>query len=89
VYLTKTLEYRALLFAGSAWDDQALDWLLQRGSTVVSVGRDLDQAVFSLRYPGDGERIIAALAETVVAELVAWEWYRADPEFSWSGRVIL
>jgi len=89
VYLTKTLDYRALLFAGSAWDDQALDWLAQRGSTVVSVGRDLEQAVFSLRYPGDEDRMTAALAEPVVAELVAWDWYRADPEYSWSERVIL
>jgi fructoselysine-6-P-deglycase FrlB-like protein len=89
VYITKTLDYRALLFAGSAWDDQALDWLAQRGSTVVSVGRDLEQAVFSLRYPGDDDRMTATLAETVVAELVAWDWYRADPEYSWSERVIL
>ena len=89
VYLTKTLDYRALLFAGSVWDDQALDWLAQRGSTVVSVGRDLEQAGFSLRYPGDEDRMTATLAETVVAELVAWDWYRADPEYSWSERVIL
>ena len=88
VYLTKTLDYRALLFAGSAWDDQALDWMAQRGSTVVSVGRNVEQAAYSLRYPGDDERMTATLAESLVAELVAWDWYCADPDHSWSSRVI-
>jgi glucosamine--fructose-6-phosphate aminotransferase (isomerizing) len=88
VYLTKTLDYRALLFAGSAWDDQALAWMAERGSTVVSVGRDVPQAIFSLRYPGDDDRMTATLAESLVAELVAWEWYSADPAHSWSSRVI-
>ena len=38
VYLTKTLDYRALLFPGSRYDEQAMDWVRQRGSTVVTVG---------------------------------------------------
>ena len=41
VYLTKTLDYRALVFAGSPWDAQAVDWLTQRGSTFWAVGGDL------------------------------------------------
>ncbi len=38
VYLTKTQDYRALVFAGSAWDAQALDWMHQRGSRFAAVG---------------------------------------------------
>ncbi len=30
VYLTKTLDYRALLYAGSRWDPQAMEWLTSR-----------------------------------------------------------
>ena len=86
VYLTKTLDYRALLYAGSDWDDQALQWMSERGSTVVSVGRDLDEAVHSVRYAGDEDRMTASLSELLVAELVAWHWYSADPEHSWSTR---
>lgn len=88
VYLTKTLDYRALLLSGSPWDDQALAWMAERGSTVVVIGRDLEQAVYSLRYPGDGDRMTATLSESLVAELVAWDWYSADPDHSWSSRVI-
>ncbi len=84
VYLTKTLDYRALLFAGSSWDAQALAWMAERASSVVSIGRDFTQAVYSLRYPGDDDRTTAALSEMLVAELVAWDWYSADPEFRWS-----
>lgn len=88
VYLTKTLDYRALLFAGSAWDDQALAWMAERSSSVVTIGRDLTQAVYSLRYPGDEDRWTASLSEMLVAELVAWHWYSADPEFRWSAHAV-
>jgi glucosamine--fructose-6-phosphate aminotransferase (isomerizing) len=84
VYLTKTLDYRALLFAGSAWDEQALQWMAERGSTLVAVGRDIEQAMYSVRYPGDDDRMTAALSEMLVAELVAWDWFSADPDYSWS-----
>ncbi|MGV8969210.1 MAG: SIS domain-containing protein [Microbacteriaceae bacterium] len=84
VYLTKTLDYRALLFAGSEWDDQAVQWMTERGSTLVAVGRDMDYALHSIRYPGDQDRMTAALSELLVAELVAWDWFCADPDYSWS-----
>lgn len=74
VYLTKTVDYRALLYAGSDWDDHALQWMSERGSTVVSVGRDLNEAVHSVRYEGDEDRMTASLSELLVAELVAWDW---------------
>ncbi len=38
VYLTKTLQYRALLFPGSPHDAAARSWLAQRGATTVMVG---------------------------------------------------
>ncbi|MCU1368335.1 MAG: iron dicitrate transport regulator FecR [Ilumatobacteraceae bacterium] len=71
VYLTKTLDYRALVFTGSRWDDQAVDWLTRRGSTFVAVGGELAGAARSVRYPGDDDPVVALLTETTVAELVA------------------
>ncbi|MDP3209844.1 MAG: hypothetical protein Q8M65_11905, partial [Rhodoglobus sp.] len=58
--------------------------MADRASTVVSVGRDIPQAEYSLRYPGDDDRWTASLSEMLVAELVAWDWYSGDPEFLWS-----
>jgi glucosamine--fructose-6-phosphate aminotransferase (isomerizing) len=78
VYLTKTLDYRALVFAGSRWDGNALDWLRQRGSTVVSVGATFREAAAAVRYKGDDDPEIAALTEVLVPELVAATW--------WAGR---
>lgn len=75
VYLTKTQDYRALVFAGSAWDAQALDWMTQRGSTWVSVGGELPGAVETLRFPGDEDPRVAQLAEVLVAEHVAARWF--------------
>jgi hypothetical protein len=75
VYLTKTLDYRALLLTGSPWDDQALDWLRTRGSTVVAVGADIDGAAAVVRYPGDADPEVARATETLVAELVAARWW--------------
>ncbi len=44
VYLTKTTDYRALLLAGSPYDDDAVQWLTSRGSAFVSVGPGLSGA---------------------------------------------
>ena len=41
VYLTKTTDYRLLVFAGSAWEPQLAEWTTARGSTVVGVGGDV------------------------------------------------
>ena len=76
VYLTKTLDYRALLFAGSRWDDQALGWLAKRGSTVVVVGRDLPGVAQVIRYDGDDDPRVARHAEVLVPELLAATWWR-------------
>ena len=80
VYLTKTLDYRALVFAGSAWDAAALDWMAQRGSTFVGVGRELPGAALTIRYPGDDDPRVAALTEVLVGELVAQHWFSESGE---------
>jgi hypothetical protein len=75
VYLTKTLDYRALLLTGSRWDDQALDWLRKRGSTFVAVGAGIEGATAVVRYPDDDDPEVALVTETLVAELVAARWW--------------
>jgi fructoselysine-6-P-deglycase FrlB-like protein len=76
VYLAKTLDYRALLFAGSRWDGQALDWLARRAATVVAVGADVAGVAAVIRYPGDDDPAVARHAEVLVPELLAATWWR-------------
>ena len=71
VYLTKTLDYRALLYAGSRWDPQAMAWLAARRSTVVAVGGEVPGANVVIRYPGDEAPDVALATESLVAEVVA------------------
>ena len=74
VYLTRTLDYRALVFGGSRWEGQALEWLAERRSTVVAVGADLPGASATVRYLGDDDPDVAAHAEVLVGELIAAVW---------------
>jgi fructoselysine-6-P-deglycase FrlB-like protein len=71
VYLTKTVDYRLLVFAGSAWEAQLAEWTTARSSTVVGVGGDVPGARYTLRYPGDDDGLVALLTEMVVPELLA------------------
>ena len=77
VYLTKSLDYRALLFSGSRFDADALRWMSERHSHVVTVGDAPSAAdgVVAVRYPGDSDPIVALLTEVLVAELVAAHWW--------------
>jgi glucosamine--fructose-6-phosphate aminotransferase (isomerizing) len=75
VYLTKTLDYRALLFTGSRFDADALKWMSNRRSHVATVGADPQGVAASVRYPGDDDPIVALLTEVLVAELVAAHWW--------------
>jgi glucosamine--fructose-6-phosphate aminotransferase (isomerizing) len=77
VYLTKTLDYRALVFAGSRHDAAAAGWMRERGSTSVAVGGSFQGARCEVRYDGEHDPGVALLAEPIVAELVAAEWWRA------------
>ena len=85
VYLTKTLDYRALLFTGSRFDGAALQWMRERGSRVVAVGAGDDGAGDDgapveqrVRFPHDHDPVVALLVEIVVAELAAAAWWRAQ-----------
>jgi hypothetical protein len=71
VYLTKPLEYRAILFAGSAYDDSVMEWMRDRDGGVLAVGRDVTGAAQTLRYPGDERDDVALLTEVLVPELIA------------------
>jgi fructoselysine-6-P-deglycase FrlB-like protein len=74
-HLARALDYRALVFAGSNWDGQALEWLAKRRATVVGVGWDVPGAVASVRFKGDDDPDVALHAESLVGELVAASWW--------------
>ena len=78
VYLTKTLDYRALLFTGSRFDADALRWMGERNSHVVAVGDGPEGVSAAVRYPGEDDPIVALLTEIVVAELLAAQWWLAS-----------
>jgi glucosamine 6-phosphate synthetase-like amidotransferase/phosphosugar isomerase protein len=71
VYLTKTTDYRLLVFAGSPWEAQLAEWTQARGSTVVGVGGAVPGAAHAVRYPGDADDDVRLLTEVLVPELVA------------------
>lgn len=71
VYLTKTTDYRLLLFAGSRWEPELLKWVKERGTTLVSVSGDVEGAVLSIRYPDDDDDDVRLLTEVLVPELLA------------------
>lgn len=82
LYLTKSLDYRALLFTGSRFDGAATQWMRERGSRFVAVGMPYDamaetiaDAAFALRYPDDHDPLVALLVEVLVAELTSARWW--------------
>lgn len=77
VYLTKSTDYRLVLLAGSRWEPELLDWVGQRGSTLVAVGAEVPGAAVTVRYPHDDVDDVRLLTETLVVELVAAEAWRA------------
>jgi glutamine---fructose-6-phosphate transaminase (isomerizing) len=76
VYLTKTTDYRLVLLAGSRWEPGLLDWVAQRGSTLVAVGGEVPRAAVTVRYPHDDLDDVRLLTETLVLELVAGAAWR-------------
>jgi glucosamine--fructose-6-phosphate aminotransferase (isomerizing) len=77
VYLSKYPDYRAVLLRGSRYDDGVLDWARQRDSSIVAVGAPIDDAVQTIRYPGDDDPLTQLLAENTILELAACElWAR-------------
>jgi len=71
VYLTKTIDYRLVLFAGSRWEPQLVKWVVERGSKLISVGGEADAAALTIRYSHDDDDDVRLLAEVAVAELLA------------------
>jgi glucosamine--fructose-6-phosphate aminotransferase (isomerizing) len=72
VYLTKPLDYRAVRFAGSRFDDDVARWIDERGGRLLSVGA----VAGGVRYRGDDDTDVAHHAETLVPELVAADVWR-------------
>ena len=71
VYLTKTTDYRLVLFAGSRWEPELLRWVAERGSTLVAVGGAVDGATTAVRFEGDDDDDVRLLTEVLVPELLA------------------
>jgi len=71
VYLTKTLDYRAVLFPGSVWEDQFFNWTRQREAKVVTIGFEHQSAATALRYKNDADAIVQLLAEVTFFEVLA------------------
>jgi glutamine---fructose-6-phosphate transaminase (isomerizing) len=76
VYLTKHPNYTALLFGGSPYDAEALEWLRERKSTYIAVGRAIDGAALHIPFPHADDPLVAALVDVTVAELAAATWWR-------------
>jgi fructoselysine-6-P-deglycase FrlB-like protein len=71
VYLTSPLDYRALLFTGSRFDDDVMAWMRDRDARVVAVGAGAPPGATLVRYPGDDDPDVALVTEVLVAELAA------------------
>jgi hypothetical protein len=79
VYLTKPPGYALLLLGGSRYDAEVAGWRRERDFRLVSVGRELAGADAVISFDGADRRVVAAIAETVVAELLAAELWRRNP----------
>jgi fructoselysine-6-P-deglycase FrlB-like protein len=76
VYLTKYPNYTALIFPGSPYDAEALDWIAQRDATIISVGRPTTpNAAQHIPYDNAGDPLVATLVDVTVAELTAATWW--------------
>jgi glucosamine--fructose-6-phosphate aminotransferase (isomerizing) len=76
VYLTKHPDYTALLYPGSPYDSEALEWLRERGSTYIATGRPVPGAALHIPFPHADDPLVAALVDVTVAELAAATWWR-------------
>jgi fructoselysine-6-P-deglycase FrlB-like protein len=79
LYLTKRPGYVLLLLAGSRYDAEVAGWRGDRDFRLVSVGTVLKGADTAILFPGAERRVVAAIAETAVAELLAAELWRRSP----------
>jgi hypothetical protein len=79
VYLTKPPGYALLLLGGSRYDAEVAGWRRERDFRLVSVGRELARADAAIAFDGADRRVVAAIAETAVSELLAAELWRRNP----------
>ncbi|MFI6576529.1 sugar isomerase [Nocardiopsis sp. NPDC050513] len=82
-FLAAVTDYRALLFAGSAYDERFAEHLGQLRGRFVAVGptpgrESVPGAELTVRYPGDTDPDVNLLVEPLVAELVAAHWWHAS-----------
>jgi glutamine---fructose-6-phosphate transaminase (isomerizing) len=78
VYLTKTLDYRALLCAGSRFDAAATKWMRDRGSRFVALGYPSEATIgaeYELRFEHDDDPLVQLLVELLVPELLSARWW--------------
>lgn len=83
VYTTLTLDYRAAIFTGSAWDEPAIEWMRSRGSRFATVGER--HSLAELTVPVSGSDATRVLVEPLVGELLAEHDWSRDPDHTWSG----
>ena len=70
VYLTKSLDYKALMFTGSVWDQQAIEWLVNRNSSFGSIGSYSKGNIASINIE-DGDTLFKLLTEILIPELMS------------------
>ena len=80
VYLTSSTDYRAVLFGQTPADPEVLRWMTMRDSVAVAVGDEIPGVAGVVTYPHADEPLVALLADTVVAELVAHRWASIRPQ---------
>ena len=79
VYLTKRPGYLLLLHAGSAFDAEVAGWRREREFDLITVGGEVAGATGAVGFPGSDDPVVASIAGTVVAELLAAELWRRHP----------
>lgn len=78
VYLTKSTDYRLVLYPGSPWEPALLRWVAERGSTLITVGAHVAGSSLDVRYLGDEDDDVRLLSEVLVAELLAASVWAPD-----------
>src|SRR5699024_1133658 len=89
-YLAAITDCRALLFAGSVYDERFAEHLRQLRGAFVSVGptpgrERVPGAELTVRYPGDTDPAVRLLTEPLLAELLSSHWWPAAGR-AWCGR---
>ena len=58
---------------------EVMDWAIERGVPVVTVGGGLDRSVLDVPIADGGDPLVRLLVETHACELLAAELWRLDP----------